>query len=238
MKLSLLLPLSLLGTLASAAPYPLVHTDSLHCRASPSTTSKIVKTYTGSADIKISCQTYGESIKGNRIWDKTSDGCYVADYYVKTGSSGFVAPQCPGGGGGGTSSNVPGPRGDDYLFRSSCGGVDPWNYYKCQCTSFVAQRINKRLGVAFTNRYKGAAWGNANTWDEAARRTGVKINSTPKPGCVAQTNAGRYGHVAWVSAVNGDTVVIEEYNWVKREGYSTRTVARSAFNYIHLTSST
>jgi surface antigen len=98
----------------------------------------------------------------------------------------------------------------------------------------VAWRINKRLGIKFHNQYKGTNWGNANTWDNAAKKTGVKVNSTPKPGAVAQTNAGSYGHVAWVTAVNGNKVTIEEYNWGKREGYSKRTVDKSAFNYIHV----
>jgi surface antigen len=237
MKFSIIAPLSLLASsigLVAAAPYPLTHTDSLHCRSKPSTSSSIVKTYTGSADIKLTCQTYGDDINGNNIWDKTKDGCYVADYYVKTGKNGFVTSQCPGTK---PPSKIPGPRKDDYIY-DNCSGVDKWNYYKCQCTSFVAQRINQRLGIHFTNQYKGAAWGNANSWDNAAKATGVKVDGTPKPGAIAQTNAGSYGHVAWVSAVNGNTVTIEEYNWVKKEKYSVRTVDKSAFNYIHLTSST
>ena len=98
----------------------------------------------------------------------------------------------------------------------------------------MAWRINKRLGIKFHNQYKGTNWGNANTWDDAAKRTGVKVNKTPKPGAVAQSNAGKYGHVAWVTAVNGNKVTIEEYNWAKREGYGKRTVDKSTFNYIHL----
>ena len=129
---------------------------------------------------------------------------------------------------------IPGPQTNDYPYKGHCGGVDPWSFYKCQCTSFVAYRINKRLGIKFTNHYKGHHWGNANTWDEAAKASGVKVNHTPKPGSIAQSNAGSAGHVAWVSKVNGDKVTIEEYNWAKREGYSTRTVAKSKFNYIHV----
>jgi surface antigen len=98
----------------------------------------------------------------------------------------------------------------------------------------VAWRINSRLGVHFTNQYKGVNWGNANTWDEAARETGITINSTPKPGCIAQSNAGSAGHVAWVTAVGTDTVEIEEYNYGVREGYGKRTVAKGSFNYIHI----
>lgn len=125
-------------------------------------------------------------------------------------------------------------RANDYPYGGSCSGVDPWNFYKCQCTSFVAYRINDRKGIHFTNQYKGNHWGNANSWDEAARASGVTINSTPKAGAIAQSNAGNYGHVAWVQSVSGSSVTIEEYNYVHTEGYSTRTLAKSTFNYIHL----
>jgi len=228
--------LAALTSTVFAAPYPIT-TDTLHCRDKPSTSGKIVRTYTKSADIKITCQTYGTDVNGNNIWDKTKEGCYVSDYYVKTGVNGFLkdVPKCPGTK---PPAKVPGPRTDDYKYKSSCSGVDPWKYYKCQCTSFVAQRLNERVGVKFHNMYKGVNWGNANTWDEAARRTNVKINGTPKPGAVAQTNAGRWGHVAYVSAVDGDYVIVEEYNYGGRERYGTRRVKKSQFNYIHLSSST
>nr|WJZ50383.1 GH24 muramidase [Metarhizium sp. XZ2431] len=75
--------------------YP-VSADSLNCRAEPNTSSAIKTTYKKGEDVKISCQTEGPSINGNTIWDKTQDGCYVADYYVKTGSSGYVTGKCGG----------------------------------------------------------------------------------------------------------------------------------------------
>ncbi|KAH6848161.1 CHAP domain-containing protein [Chaetomium sp. MPI-CAGE-AT-0009] len=215
------------------AAYPITG-ETVNCRSGPGTSYDVKKSYSKGFDVKISCQTTGTSVNGNNIWDKTQDGCYVADYYVKTGTDGFVTTKCGGGGGGGGGGSVPGPVTNDYPYKSSCGGVDPWNYYKCQCTSFVAWRVNKRLGIKFHNQYKGTNWGNANTWDDAAKRTGVTVNNTPKPGCVAQSNAGNYGHVAWVTAVNGNQVTIEEYNWAKREGYGKRTVSKGSFNYIHL----
>lgn len=220
----------------TAVPFP-IKSDTLNCRDKPSTSGKILHTYKKSADVKITCQTYGTDVNGNNIWDKTKEGCYVADYYVKTGVNGFLkdVPKCPGTK---PPAKIPGPRKDDYKYKSSCGGVDPWSYYKCQCTSFVAQRLNERVGVKFNNMYKGYNWGNAKTWDEAAKKTGVKIDSTPKPGSVAQTNAGTFGHVAYVSAVEGDYVVVEEYNHGGTEKYGTRKVPKNSFKYIHLTSST
>ncbi|KAJ1955415.1 hypothetical protein GGI12_005564 [Dipsacomyces acuminosporus] len=123
---------------------------------------------------------------------------------------------------------------DDYPYKRQCGQVDPWNYYKCQGTSFVAFRINKKLGIKFHNHYKGVFWTNANTWDDAARKTHVTINSTPKVNAVAQTDKGSVGQVAWVTKVSGDKVTVEEYNGSVRQKYSTKTVSKSYYkNYIH-----
>ncbi|ORX69721.1 CHAP-domain-containing protein [Linderina pennispora] len=223
--------LSSFAVLASA--YPIYKADVVNCRSSPGTSGAVVKTYKINTDVELTCQTSGETINGNALWDKTSDGCYVADYYIKTGSTGYVASECSAGGSG--ESGSAGPITDDYPYKGQCDSVDPWGYYICQCTSFVAFRVNKRLGVKFHNYYKGPNWGNANTWDEAARKTGVAMNSTPNPGAVAQTNAGVYGHVAWVAKVSGNSVVVEEYNHSGTRRYSTRTVPKSSFdNYIHL----
>ncbi|KAF5123320.1 Endolysin [Metarhizium anisopliae] len=93
--------LAMTATMVTAFP---VTADSLNCRAEPNTSSAVKKTYKKTEDVKISCQTDGPSINGNSIWDKTQDGCYVADYYIKTGSSGYVTGKCGGGGGG---SNPP-----------------------------------------------------------------------------------------------------------------------------------
>jgi surface antigen len=108
-----------------------------------------------------------------------------------------------------------------------------------ECTSFVAWRINSRLDIKFTNQYKGALWGNADTWAGAAGQTGVTVNNNPVPGCIAwlgdyENGAGSAGHVAWVAAVGSDTVTIEEYNWGTPLVYHTRTVAKDQFSYIHV----
>jgi surface antigen len=125
-------------------------------------------------------------------------------------------------------------RANEYPHKSSCpgGGVDKYNFLKCQCTSFVAWRINDRLGKKFHNKYKGQHFGNANTWDNAARRAGLKVNKTPKVNAVAVRNA-KLGHVAWVTKVGdgGKKVTVEEYNWENVERYGKRTVGKGAFDY-------
>ncbi|KAJ2659269.1 hypothetical protein IWW48_003606 [Coemansia sp. RSA 1200] len=443
MKLSISLALcAMAGAAQVAMGYEIQHATALNCRTEPSTKGDVANVYQAGDDVVLECQTSGETINGNALWGKTTEGCYVADYYLKTGSNGYVTKRCdeagaepapepsappaageepsappaageepattaeagdgddadtaaepsadisddqqedpatddqtttaaaddgdsdyetadsssapsshnpkcrhrgddystaaPGGdsdestpagddgeettpageayettpaaGGddeeestpaGGDDeeestpagddddeestpadedyatttagddeettpageestpaeedspssssagdsddsddsdggSTVPGPVTDDYPYAGDCDGVDPWLYYKCQCTSFAAWRINKRLGVDFHNKYKGPNWGNANTWDDAARESSVAINSKPVAGCIAQTDAGNYGHVAWVTKVTSTSVTVEEYNYNSPLKYGTRTVPKSAFQYIHI----
>ncbi|KFY02446.1 hypothetical protein O988_02154 [Pseudogymnoascus sp. VKM F-3808] len=212
----------------------------VNCRAGPGTNFPIVKTFKKGDTVDITCQTPGTSISGNSIWDLIPDNCFITDYYVKTGTGKYIKPRCdaaslPEEPAPPTGSPEAGPITNDYPYgASTCGDTDRWYYFACQCTSFVAWRINERLDIDFMNKYKGAAWGNADSWDDAAREVGVKVDDKPVPGSIAQTDAGEAGHVAWVASVDGDSVTIEEYNYVKTEGYSTRTLPASTFKYIHL----
>lgn len=62
------------------------------------------------------------------------------------------------------------------------------------CTWYVASRIPVPSN-----------WGNANTWDDYARRTpGWGVSLVPSVGAIAQTDGGGLGHVAIVSAVSPD----------------------------------
>lgn len=94
---------ALVFTLASiVSAYPITG-DTVNCRTGPGTSYAVKKSYKKSQDISISCQTTGTSVNGNSIWDKTADSCYVADYYVKTGSSGYVTNKCSDSSGGSSS---------------------------------------------------------------------------------------------------------------------------------------
>ncbi|OQE40356.1 hypothetical protein PENCOP_c006G04702 [Penicillium coprophilum] len=101
--------------LAFAALTPIVNAypitgNVVNCRSGPGTSYSVVKSYKKGADVAITCQAAGTTVNGNEIWDKTSDGCYIADYYIRTGSSSYVTKKCGGGGGsgGGSSGNLPG----------------------------------------------------------------------------------------------------------------------------------
>ncbi len=136
--------------------------------------------------------------------------------------------------------------GDDYPYQHAvaCGDsawcingrwYSDWGFAYRNCTDFVAWRMRNTNGVDFFNTMGGGRWGNANQWDDNARRLGYPVNGTPAPGAIAQTDAGTWGHVAWVESVNGDgTVTIEEYNANYTGAYRKRVVAVDAFQYIHV----
>ncbi|KAK9236662.1 hypothetical protein V1525DRAFT_389217 [Lipomyces kononenkoae] len=91
-----------------ASGYPITG-DTVNCRSGPGTSYAVVMTYSVGQDVSITCQAPGTDINGDNLWDKTSDGCYVSDYYVSTGTSGYVTSECGGGsGGGGNGGTLPG----------------------------------------------------------------------------------------------------------------------------------
>ena len=106
--------------------------------------------------------------------------------------------------------------------------VDQFGEYNRECTSFVAWALYSRNG------FKMPFHDNANEWGPDAQKRGYLVNSTPAVGSVAWSNAGKWGHVAYVVAVNGSNITIEEYNEHFNGTYDQRTVPVSAFTgYIH-----
>lgn len=208
------LPTNVGATMAPGGPYNL--------RTGPSTSFATAGTVAGGAYVTIVCTSKGQSVSGyygtSDVWDKLSNGYWVADINVYTGTNRQAARPCVY---------------DDYPYKTaSMSGVDPWNFYNRQCTSFAAFRINwngTRSGQTFTNRYLGYHFGNAESWDDAARAAGVPVYTTPAVGRIAQWNpyvggASGYGHVAYVAAVYSSTdILIEEYNW-SYGAYTTRRI--------------
>ena len=198
-----LLPTNVSATMAPGGPYNL--------RTGPSTGYGVAGTIAGGSAVTITCTAWGENVAGyyttSHVWDKLSNGYWVADANVLTGTNRQAARPCVF---------------DDYPYKyASTSGVDQWNFYNRQCTSFAAHRINwngTRTGQRFHNMYLGVNFGDAHTWDDAARATGVAVYSTPAVGRIAQWNksvggASAWGHVAYVAAVYSDgSILIEEYN--------------------------
>lgn len=99
-------------------------------------------------------------------------------------------------------------------------GYDPgW------CTWYVASRISVPIN-----------WGNANTWDDGARRSGWTVSTVPVVGAIAQDNSGWAGHVGIVEAVSPDGSMIKysDMNGLAgfgRVGYSGWVPANSRYDY-------
>jgi len=122
--------------------------------------------------------------------------------------------------------------GDDYPLSLRAPAqdsvVDPWGYYNRECVSFVAARVLRQDRVAVL--YAGSA----HTWAAYARAHGYTADSQPARGSVGWTDAGTYGHVAVVEEVAGPLLVVEEYNYAVRGGYSHRVVPAAAFKaFLH-----
>jgi uncharacterized protein YraI len=70
----------------------------LNVRSGPGTSYTIIRVLTEGAKVPIYCQTPGTSVAGpygtSNIWDNISNGQYVSDAYVLTGSDGYIADRC------------------------------------------------------------------------------------------------------------------------------------------------
>ncbi|HFI0794621.1 TPA: SH3 domain-containing protein [Streptococcus suis] len=115
--------------------------------------------------------------------------------------------------------------GDNYPYKVGWQ-VDPWGMYTRQCTSFVAYRLSTVNGFTLPRAY-----GNADVWGTRARSEGYRVDMTPALGAVAWWNTM---HVAWVTAIDGDRVEIEEYNFNYTTNYNRRWIPKNSVSgYIH-----
>ncbi len=123
--------------------------------------------------------------------------------------------------------------GDDYPAKWKNlplgGTADSWGLFTRYCTSFVANR----LSVA--NKFElPRAYGDATVWGNRAQSQGYRVDMNPVRGSVAWWQ-GSKNHVAWVAAVDGNRVLIEEYNNPFDSGaYNNRWINKNAVDgYIH-----
>jgi surface antigen len=140
--------------------------------------------------------------------------------------------------------------GDDYPWRLSRGtSSDAFGFTTRQCVSFVAWRLAQR-GTRLDNARQG--WGDARSWDDAARRLGHAVGRRPVVGAVAQwephersplytggrslrgtMRAGGAGHVAWVQHVHTDgSATVAHYNGTGTRTFSTARVKAPRYLYV------
>lgn len=103
---------------------------------------------------------------------------------------------------------------------------DPWGYYYRNCTSYVAWK-SAQMGFALDldgpNR---RSLGDGGSWaDNASRYDELSVGSTPRVGSFAVFKLGSFGHVAYVEKVQGNEILISEYNLVADGVYSERWVS-------------
>lgn len=137
------------------------------------------------------------------------------------GASGGSGGACDNGNGNGGYPQSWCSAGQD---APGYGGA--WGYNR-ECVSWAGWRR------ANMGRPLPTGWGNANTWTNNAISFGYTVNRTPEVGAVAQTNAGPYGHVAVVEAIQGDTVIVSEMNYDGDGHFRYGKYSKSYFNYIH-----
>jgi surface antigen len=107
---------------------------------------------------------------------------------------------------------------------------DPWGMYKRQCVSYTAWKVSNS---GRHMPYWGGR-GNAKQWDDNARAAGIPVDTSPKVGDVAVSNAGTYGHVMYVEAVHEDgTISISQYNASWTGTYSEARRSTTGLVFIH-----
>ncbi|WTE48999.1 SH3 domain-containing protein [Streptomyces sp. NBC_01622] len=83
---------------ASAAQTYTTANVTVNIRNGPGTSYSIVGTLPGGSKVPIYCQTPGTTVTGtygtSNIWDNISNGEFISDAYVNTGSDGYVASRC------------------------------------------------------------------------------------------------------------------------------------------------
>ncbi len=123
---------------------------------------------------------------------------------------------------------------NDYPYRNHAAkGCKPWGFARRQCTDFACWRVRSRTPHKdFTNWWKGLHFGNANQWHLAAQKAGIKVDTNPTVGCIAQRLTGTWGHVAYVAEVypSGD-YLIEEYNRNGYRQYGTRRIKKGSSDF-------
>jgi peptidoglycan hydrolase CwlO-like protein len=108
---------------------------------------------------------------------------------------------------------------DDYPYRDAgfsmqlgpCSNYDSypdspdrWGYCTRQCVSYVAWAVER------SGRTAPYGWGNAKEWVNSAPSSWV--HTTPEVGDVAISTSGTWGHAMYVEAVDGNKILVSQYN--------------------------
>lgn len=88
--------------------------------------------------------------------------------------------------------------------------------------------------------WAGNYWGNGGDWANSARSAGFTVNDTPAVGAIATWDDGGYGHVAVITAVQGNKIQVKESNYNgnrfignHRGGFFDPRYSQGKVSYIH-----
>lgn len=202
----------------AAVPTGVVRTSgsALNVRQAPNTTSPVLRRLKNKSSVALDCSLSGMSVKSpaglkTKLWYRTTKGGYVSDAFLRTGSNGSITRTC--------ASETGRTWGKTRTYNSGASGNCTWGAY---------EYFHKRTGVyplVRGNAKDVAASAKANGWTVVlpAQANSIVVF---QPG-VDRANS-RYGHMAWVTAVehrrDGVYVDIVEMNWRGLGVWSTRTV--------------
>lgn len=77
-----------------------------------------------------------------------------------------------------------------------------------RCTAYVWQRVYNEYSVKLPDSRWGRGY--AEDWLSGAEAAGFETGDTPKPNSIVVYSGDTYGHVALVTAVNGNTMIVDE----------------------------
>ena len=152
---------------------------------------------------------------------------------------------CPGGGDLNNQGQYSKYQKPDPADSSTWYWSDKYGLAQCNCTSYVAYKLNDPLGegidnsiygVPFKNDYLGQHWGNGGHWGIAAQGVNITVDNTPLPGDAVYFYSTGYGHIAYIDHVDYDSnmnwqkIYISEYN-VIHGAYGTREITPSSTGF-------
>jgi surface antigen len=116
-----------------------------------------------------------------------------------------------------------------HLFTGSASTTNTYDFG--YCTFWTAKR-REEVGAPIPNN-----WGDAHTWDDRALLAGYKVDHTPTPYAIMETDNGLLGHVAFVESVDAEgNWTISEMNYKGWDIVDNRTLKPSEaknYNFIH-----
>ncbi len=203
---------------ARAATYQVTGTGgTLHVHTAPSLTAPIDGNLPDGTSINVTCQIRSDLVGGSTMWDRINYPVvgFVADWFTTTpavNSPTVGLPECLPHGIPQEPESQPTTQPQSNPSRS-VGRLATRNGYPYgQCTYLAEQRF-----AEYAHHFPqigGDAW----RWARTAIANDWTVVPTPEVNSVVVFQRGEngasklWGHVAWVTAVNGSQITVEEMN--------------------------